>query len=353
MPHSKKAFSLVELIVVIAVIALIVSITMPYLGGIFAVYRNAACQSHLEKLGQAYAMVCTSRRQQHSMNNGLGTREWQGQLLPYVSQDVEVFYCPEDDGAAMGRKATLGNYYMDVYPGGNFAGSVCLSEGEGEFVWKLSQTQWDTFRTLAEQNGRQSHGYNHPGYVPDDNPNKYYFAFEDMAWSSGPDRDFWDLNFQVEVQGLDIHVTIVHGETGYDHYLFLGPPEDPDRIKLFPNTLKSHAGQSITVAGESASNYGMNSVAGKIDAGEGNKIIIMDYNLLLAAGSPYDETSGDRSEQLVERWQPDANNPDGPLPFARHFGKCNVLFAGGKVLLMDPDEIHPDDVEAQEKYWDP
>ena len=45
------------------------------------------------------------------------------------------------------------------YPGASFAGSVCLSEGEGDFVWKLSQTQWDTFRQLAEQNGRQSHGY--------------------------------------------------------------------------------------------------------------------------------------------------------------------------------------------------
>jgi prepilin-type N-terminal cleavage/methylation domain-containing protein/prepilin-type processing-associated H-X9-DG protein len=354
MKPRRTAFSLLELMVVVMVIGMLVAIVMPYLERVFALQRKVACANHLEKLGQAYGLQCAARKMEGFVGTGLGTVDWPRPLGLFVSNAAEVFHCPEDDGSSMGHKASLANYYMDVYPGGDYKGSVCLNEEEGDFVWKLSQTQWDTFRDMAARNGRQSHGYNHPGYVADDNPNLYYFAFEDMKWSSNPDRDFWDLNFKVDLQGVNITITIVHGETGYNHYLFLGPPEDPERQPLFDGkSLKTCEGQSHTIEGSQSSNYGMNSMAGKIEPGRGQKILIMDYEVLLVAGSPYDETSGGRAEQLETWWQGDPDDPKAPLSFARHLGKCNVLFTDGTVRLMGTEEVHPTYIEAQERYWNP
>lgn len=359
----RKAFTLSELLIVIMVIALLVAIILPYFQRVFAVQRKMACANHLEKLGQAYAMQCGARRAKGFVGTGLGTLEWQAELLNYVSDSVEVFQCPEDDGTSMGKKATLANYWMDVYPGGNYAGSICLDEDEGDFIWKLSETQWKTFRDMANRNGRQSHGYSHPGYQPDSNPNKYYFAFEDMMWSNNPDRDFYDLNFVVERKGMSINLTITNGVTGYKQYLFLGPRGDPGRQQLFNEDrqnrpLRDHNGETITIEGQSSSSYGMNSMAGVIEAGSKNKVAIMDFERLLVAGSALDETSGDRAEQLSELWIPDPNKPSGAPSFARHFDKANVLFADGAVKLMDctlghKDSLHPDDPEVAERYWDP
>jgi hypothetical protein len=206
---------------------------------------------------------------------------------------------------------------------------------------------------MAEKNGRQTHGYRHPGYVADSNPNLYYFAFEDMKWSPGADRDFWDINYKMVGNGVDMTVTIINGVTGYTHYLYQGAPGDPGRKKLFDKPLSQCNGQSITVKGDARSSYGMNSMAGKIEPGLGEKLIIMDYDMVLAAGSPLDETSGDRAEQLKQVWSPDPAAPKAPLKFARHFGQCNVLFGSGAVRLVSPQAIHPDDPDACCKYWNP
>ncbi|HUS91469.1 MAG TPA: type II secretion system protein [Phycisphaerae bacterium] len=358
MVRRKNAFTLPELMVVIMVIALVAAIILPYFNRVFSVQRRITCANNLEKLGQAYSMQCAARRMKKMAGTGLGTREWQQELLSRVSGSVEVFHCPEDDGSILGRKASLASYWMDVYPGGTYRGSVCLDEEEGDFVWKLSETQWNTFRAMAAKNGRQSHGYNHPGYIPDSNPDRYYFAFEDMKWSGSPDRDFYDLNFIVDMNGMDITLTITNGVTGYDQYLYLGAPGEPDRKKLFPGPLKNFNGQSVTVKGESASNYGMNSMAGTIEGGRGGKITIMDYELLLVAASPYDETSGDRAEQLTQRWCPDPNTSSGVPRFARHLGKANALFGDGTVKLVtagleQKDTVHPEIPKACERYWNP
>jgi prepilin-type N-terminal cleavage/methylation domain-containing protein/prepilin-type processing-associated H-X9-DG protein len=353
--HRYRGFTLAEVMVVIAIIALLMAIILPSFGRVFAIQRRVTCASHLDKLGQGYGTSLADRRMAGHQGVALTGREWQRQLLTYVGNSEEVFQCPEDDGHGLGKKANLSQYYMDVFRGGGYDGSICLDEDESsEWVWKLSGTQFSKFSALVSQHGPRpaSKIYNHPGYIPDDNPDLYYFSFEDMAWAGNADRDFWDLLFKIEtVNGMDLRVTIVHGVTGYTHDLYLGAPGQPDRQLLFKNC-KSHAGESILVKGEGASSYGLNSVAERIQPGTKGKILIMDYERLLAAGSPCDE-SGDRAEQLREQWEPDPNDPSGPLRFARHLEKCNVLFPDGSVKLIDPDDIHPSDPEVCEEYWNP
>ncbi len=354
MTTRRGGFTLPELLVVMAVIGLLVAMLLPFLNGVFALQRRSACQANLSRIGQAFASHLTKRRFAGHEGAGVAVGDWQHQLLTTLSGQAEAMLCPEDmlggEHSGLGERAKLDQYYLDIYPGGNFAGSVCLDEDESnEFVWKLSGTQFEELANTPGH-GKGSNPYIHPGYVPDDNPNVYYWSFEDMAWAGSPDRDFWDLMFRVETTGLDIALTVVHGQTGYQHHLYLGPPSDPDRIRLIENC-KQHVGETITVEGQAASSYGMNTVVNRLTPAS-DRILVLDYQLMTAACSPYDET-GDHEEQLVEQWQPDPNDPSAPLPFARHMGKCNVLFCDGSARPMTTDAIHPDDLDNCRRYWNP
>jgi prepilin-type N-terminal cleavage/methylation domain-containing protein/prepilin-type processing-associated H-X9-DG protein len=351
--RKKRGFTLVELMVIIAVIALLMAITLPSLQRVFALQRKVACAGNLGRLGQAYGTSLADRKIAGHQGVGLGTREWQQKLLPYVGNVKETFHCPEDDAHGLGKKATLSQYYMDIYRGGHYDGSVCLDEDESsEWVWKLSETQFRQFERAVQQYGPHGYAYKHPGYIPDDNPDLYYFSFEDMAWTGSADKDYWDVMFRVEVvNGFDLKVTIILGVTGYRHDLYIGAPGQPDRQLLFQNC-KEQAGKSIIVKGEGASSYGMNSVADRLLPGLRGKLLIMDFERVVAAGSPFDET-GERASQLQEQWLPDPNHPSGSLRFARHLGRCNAVFTDGAVKAVYTDDVHPDDPEACKQYWDP
>ena len=87
------------------------------------------------------------------------------------------------EGEGEWEKASLEQYYNEVYIGTNYQGAMSLSENNSPFVWRLSETDFNAF-LKAPGHGR---GFNYQGYVPDGNPNVYYYLLEDNAWRGGGD----------------------------------------------------------------------------------------------------------------------------------------------------------------------
>lgn len=93
-----KAFTLVELLVVVGIIAVLIAILMPALSRARQNAVRIKCQANLRSLGQAMTMYvqqygvypcCTHVRAQAIV--------WTVRLRPYAGGEREVFYCPAQD----------------------------------------------------------------------------------------------------------------------------------------------------------------------------------------------------------------------------------------------------------------
>jgi prepilin-type N-terminal cleavage/methylation domain-containing protein/prepilin-type processing-associated H-X9-DG protein len=345
---TRRGFTLAEVLVVIAVIALLVAVLMPVLNSAFTYQRYVNCSHNLSELGVAYGTMYSNRRMMGLTGIGTLGTGWPKMFEPFVSGSQSVFWCPAAEGEGIWKKASLDAYYDEVYISGVYQGAMSLSESASPWVWRLSQTQFDVFKNTA------GHGQNYPyvangGYKPDDNPNLYYYCLEDNAWKGGGDKDFWDIMFKIETDGINYKITCVQGITGYVHnfYVVKGGVKE-----IIWADCRNFDGKSVEVKGTGIASYGINTVGDRVLPGMGGKILIMDYDLVIAAGSPYDDTGG-RASQLAKDWQPDPTNPANGPHFARHYRKANVLFTDGSVKLMPIQDIHPGIPQNCPQYWDP
>ena len=106
------AFTLVELLVVLAVIAILAGILMPVLFAARGSGLQAGCVSNLRQLVQAARMYADDwdrrlppARLRGPQDTNLG-RTWCVLLLPYLSEERRVLVCPADPAPAQVRNST-------------------------------------------------------------------------------------------------------------------------------------------------------------------------------------------------------------------------------------------------------
>ena len=133
-PRSRRAFTLVELLVVMAIIAVLVSMLFPTFQTIKEQGRMIICQGNLKALHQAFMAYAQDHKGQFARNTAGGAQNYDGHLssgwingnqttgsnsiqgitsgtiFPYVN-DIKVFVCPS---AAL-TPDTKGNKYVRSY----------------------------------------------------------------------------------------------------------------------------------------------------------------------------------------------------------------------------------------------
>ncbi|MEK6247406.1 MAG: hypothetical protein N2C12_04455, partial [Planctomycetales bacterium] len=84
------AFTLVEILAVIALIVVLMGILLPTVGAIRSRARSTECQNNLGQLGIAY------KRATSSSPNAIRAEKWAGGISKHLEGAYELFVCPSD-----------------------------------------------------------------------------------------------------------------------------------------------------------------------------------------------------------------------------------------------------------------
>ena len=141
-PRKPLGFTLLELLAVIATIAILAALLFPVLSKAKIKAQRTTCLASLRELGRCWYMYkddCNDRlAESYPLSNN--TNIWvlgdmtntnevgnadlirQGKLFPY-NQDVKIYHCPADEGVKINDKtyATVRSYSMNCFMGGRDA----------------------------------------------------------------------------------------------------------------------------------------------------------------------------------------------------------------------------------------
>lgn len=319
--RGRTGFTLAELMVVIAIVALLVAMLMPSLSSVFTIVRQSQCANNLRNIRVAVATLAA--RDKIARTGALAVDGWRSQLSAYDANSLEVMICPEGYtlSADWDRPDVLGKYALKTLNGTTFIYNMPLIEGPA-------------CRKENITNGGR----------------KYDLSFEDQRTSTGAptgDFSFNNPSLTIELIGHDAKVTVKGGGGGYNWHLV---DITNETVYLLNNILKAAGampGDSVLLKGAcplgGKFSYGMNSIVNDISPTE-SRILALDYPAEIARIAGADE--------VHDNWMTWVGT-DGIYKFARHKGRCNVAMVDGSVVPMYPKDIDPTVPELLKKYWKP
>ena len=333
---GRRAFTLAELLVAIAVIALLMAIVASALNYGIAMARSMKCKHNLRALGQGIEL---RRVAVYSSGDDLMEASgWTDEIKENMGFNKEAYVCAEAVRADMAypdikvavRRPEKFYYYMDTftsYPYWDESSAAELDFAPG--MWKINA---EDYAALAPQEG-VGIADQLPKYSPGANPREYYLIFEDQRSGDGTvgtgDVDYDDIALHVIEDPVKAELTIrtKKGATWFSFDL-KGPREG----EFYTDVAEGGGPFTFDLM---YSSYGMNWQAEKFGMKE-NKILLLDY------GKEVVELVGERH---LDAWDQEVR--------PRHRGKVNVLMGSMSVITMDPDEINPE-IDANAKtYWTP
>lgn len=129
----KGGFTLVELMLVIAIMVILLALFLPILFGARDRARSVTCLSNLRQMGLAMQMYVQDHDDAYPIgayqNNGVSVKgswdtSWHDGLMPYFQNRVDAFLCPSTTGPRFYRRSYGVNPWICAYRGGITAAMV-------------------------------------------------------------------------------------------------------------------------------------------------------------------------------------------------------------------------------------
>jgi len=337
MRPNPAAFTLVELLVVITILALLAIMMFPTLGSVFVGVRATQCANQLKEIGKAVRIADAQEGREM-----ITAMMWQATLKKYLGDDTATFICPEYASILRERGETPADVALVPPPLSELAAFRVNNRwfedmGEGPFVAKLSDANWNRARAdgwLVESGNNFPRANYQDG--SEKNANPYWLCLEDH----GNDWDQKDVMVKVTVTGAGYLLECMSGSTGHSNWIVDKPDYNDFQFIGSRTAFGSKPAIPIQAAGGIVS-YGMNIEMPTTLDTPGN-IMALDYHYVMASSG--DDWSDD-----------DIRHPlNSSIPrFARHKELINTLFVDGSVKPMDPYEINPQNSSIREVYWTP
>ena len=301
----RKGFSLTELLVVLAILALLASIAIPTSGRMMALGRQTICADHLSQLMRliisAQQLGRTSGMLPQTETPFMEKHFWPERpaaSLPDRLQQVQrLFGCPEAFEPLWGEapplmyKSGMNHQFMPFDP--------------------------DSFHCCSRK-GVNSDGEPYTEYCIEENPHvesKWSHAdcCGEPSWSTND--GIWRV-YDRPVEGMRV-VILTYYNCGWPNELWING-------KFYAGNLASQVGMTIKFR-EVYTNYGYNALLGTDHIVSPDTIVLMDSNRLHVDPEDVDIIAN-------------LNHFDT----ARHLGKVNVLNADGAVRTVSPTDLYPD-----------
>lgn len=410
----RTAFSILELLIVIGIIAVLFALLFPSIARARARAKSAVCASNLRQLyvaGQSWKAESDRVGDTSKLFQAYG---WMEEWAPYAGNDRRIYNCPDDPSLQFlaGDSRTGG----DAYRGGDKAAGT----GAAPAAAPGSSGSSPSGSTPATQPASNSSPIGDISDlvlrdIPDyNNPGKYY----DMAFKEGPwvkkknvtdnsyelwaEHHFWDPaylnNGRADWEDVAIKVTTNpdgtvtatlldrvqgNGHTSFRDDVYVKQP-DGTLKKVFNNvygvdpkdtsspsgtTTKltdTSNGTSAPTGGSSGGGAGGGSgstgggIAGAAATpGAGaNASYGFNTNLRHVNGDPQKVMANDYYLSVIdpvkEDWSTLATDRNGKLFFARHMGFVNVLYADGSVRPVVPTKtnLNPAFGDNRAQFWE-
>jgi len=94
--RARRAFTLIEMLTVIAIIAILAAILVPAIASSIERGRRTYCQNNLSQIGKALNLWADANRETLPAVSRNTQSYWDLQLLPYMNNMTNVFVCPSD-----------------------------------------------------------------------------------------------------------------------------------------------------------------------------------------------------------------------------------------------------------------
>lgn len=285
---KRKAFTLIELVVVISIIALLAMIFAPGLSNAKAIARATICRSNLHDIGTQFSI--SKRFRLASPVTLIYPNAFSWPQIPLdVTEEAGIFLCPEDGKEGKNDIASDMEYrHLDM------GLSADLTTERSPFHIRRRPAGADYYEYVVQDDGGTS-------------------VRTDAQWNDLSDGYFRIYDRAVIKIFLKLDGREVGGCQERNAVYAFGSPAFGEQGLLFP-----HRGKTYDLPGAGISSFGINISSGDIQAGS-NRIMLLDYPRLRA-----DPDSGDFQEEI------DAGT--------RHLGKLNLLFADTSVRAMGPTE---------------
>ena len=324
---KRNAFTLVELLVVITLIALLAVLLMPSFNTAMTMYRATQCRNNLKRLWEGFILASEitasagenviNVKQPHSAGVYPGGYVWPG-IPRNIIEDVELFQCPEEEvkpSAVVGTLKSVeyvspyGHYPLDTIGNGNCYKSRRGRNSQGPYTEYLMQDD--------EGTGGQYAAMNFNGWVDTDGGARIYDSGIIHIWSnikneSGNCVPSWSGAHGGYPTGINTCGNI-------NSIWYNGAPSLTGNGRM-----QDARGKDFILLnwGQKLTNYGINSYAYRYSTG-GGCVVLVDYQ-----------------ESMVDVDIPQEAQAK-LLQSARHFEYVNYLMSSGAVKTDEPMEISP------------